>query len=203
MMKNTQHALDLDSLYLPLATANQYVDVVTEFFKTLHFNDERIEAIECRRRDGFIPHSYNNGGLQAITYRTQYECCQDTGFENTDKVLEKYSGYNLDYFIEEHPELKDVQYSEWSEEMQGALHNDEAECDDTVQFQVRVMFTSETTANVDFYVSASDTPYHRSSDDKLELEVTFKSPAGLAKKLKALLKDKFVARLATNVRAGF
>lgn len=198
-----KHALDLESLEIPLKVANEYVVVMQDFLESLNFSVDRITAVECRRRDGFIPYSHNHGGLDGYAYRDQYSACQSTGFDNTDTVLMKNSDYNLKMFLEDHPELKDVDYCDWSNDVQDEYSNYESESDDTIQFQARVMFTSETTANIDFYVSASDSPYHRSSDDKLELEVEFKTPAGLARKLKAILKNDFVKCLSRNVSEGF
>lgn len=197
-----KHALKLDELEIDLKTANEYVEVIKDFLSELNFNEDRIEAFECRRRDGFIPHSHNKGGLEGVTYRDEYSCSQNTGFENADAVLAKYSDYNLENFAAENGLDKD-KYSDWTDDQREEFSQYEAESEDTVQFQARVMFTSETTANVDFYVSASDTPYHRQSDDKLELEIEFKTPAGLKRKLKSILKNDFVKCLATNIREGF
>lgn len=198
----SQHELNLDKLNIPLKTANEYVVVMQDFLESLGFNTDRIEKFESRSRDGFIPHSHNKGGIEAITYRDVNSCCQDTGFEKTDSVLSKYADYNLKDFAENN-KLDVLTYGNWTDEQRELYYEYENESDDTVQFQARIMFTSETSANIDFYVSASDTPYHRKSDDKLELDVNFKSPAGLKRKLASILKNEFVGRFSANVKEGF
>lgn len=201
--RKAKHAIDLETLEIPLKIADQYVEVITDWLTyDLNFSKDRVDSIECRRRDGFIPFSHNNGGLEGITYRDQVSCCQHTGFKNTDAVLVKYSEYNLKSYAEDNT-LDVSKYNDWTDEQRESFYEYENEDDSTVQFQARVMLTSETTANVDFYISASDAPYHRQSDDKLELEIKFKTPAGMKRELKKLLKNKFVARLAQNVREGF
>ena len=200
-----KHAIKLDDLDLTLKVANEYVSVMTEFLESIGFSSDRIDAFESRRRDGYIPFSHNKGGIQGICYRDQHSTCQNTGFKKTDAVLAEYSQYAVDAFKEENPQLKDVRYCDWSNDDQDRLADFEFEyaSEDTIQFQARIMMTSETTANVDLYVSASDTPYHRQSDDKLELTIEFKTPAGMRRKLNAILKNEFVQTFSKNVNEGF
>lgn len=195
------HALKIENLEMSIELADKYTEVIKEFLSSLGFSDDRIEAFESRRRDGFIPHSHNLGGLEGICYRDQYiSQIEGTGFENTDIILDKYQEQDLRSWLEENNkpaeyEMTDSDYDSLDEYRQGD--------DSTVQFQARVMITSDTTANVDFYISASDTPYHRSSDDKLELEITFKTPAGMKRQLNKLLKHDFVETLISNIQEGF
>jgi hypothetical protein len=203
--RKEKHALKLEDLEISLKIADQYVEVMRDFLQDdLSFNKDRVESFECRRRDGYFPYSYNKGGLEGICYRDQLSAYQNTGFENTDSVLSKYADYNLEAYCKDN-QLDMQTYADWTDEQREAWYEVEQEYfgDDTIQFQARIMMTSETTANVDFYVSASDSPYHRSSDDKLEVEISFKSPAGMKRQLKKLLKNKFVARLERNVREGW
>lgn len=195
-----KHAIKLEDLELSKTQADAYVEVMREFLEELNFSSDRIESFECRRRDGYFPHSYNKGGLEGICYRDQYSACENTGFENTDTILGKYYDYYLKDWMEEnkHPSTDSMNEADWEN-----FDEYRRESDDTVQFQARIMMTSETTANVDFFVSASDSPYHRSSDDKLEIEIEFKSPAGMKRKLAAILKRDFVKCLKNNVREGF
>lgn len=203
-VQKEKHPLKLEDLNISLKIGNEYVEVIREFLEALSFSSDRIDNVECRRRDGYIPHSYNEGGLEGICYRDQSSTCENTGFKNADEVLSQNAQYNLKCFAEENG-LDVALYGEWTEEQLESWYNVESEYsqDDTIQFQARVMFTSETTANVDLYVSASDSPYHRKSDDRLELEIEFKSPKGLARKLKTILKHKFVQKFEQNVREGF
>jgi hypothetical protein len=159
----------------------------------------RLKVVDVT--DSF-PHSHNKGGIEGIAYRDQYSACENTGFENTDAVLVKGTEYDIQWFAEEN-KLDANAYSDWTEAQREACDEARHNGDDTIQFQARIMFTSETTANVDFYVSASDSPYHRTSDDKLELEIEFKSPAGMKRKLQAILKHDFVKCLQTNLREAF
>lgn len=195
-----KHAIDLESLDMPLKLGNEYVEVMREFLDSLSYSSERIDSFEWRGRDGFIPHSWNHGGLQGITYRDQYSACEQTGFENTDAVLAKYYQYDVDSFCDDNGIPKGTTLTDEQDEK---LNEYRQNGDETIQFQARIMMTSSTTANVDFYVSASDSPYHRSSDDKLELEIEFKSPAGMKRKLATILKHAFVQCLKRNVREGF
>lgn len=195
-----KHTIKLEDLELSKTQADAYVKIMREFLEKLNFSSDRIESFESRRRDGFIPHSYNKGGLEGICYRDQYSACENTGFENTDAVLACGYKYDLESFLEDRKltELdydNDAQLQDFDEYRQSS--------DDTIQFQARIMMTSETTANVDFYVSASDTPYHRKSDDKLEIEIEFKSPTGMKRKLNSILKNKFVQCFKLNVGEGF
>ena len=196
-----KHALKLEDLEINLKTANEYIEIMTDFLDNLNFPKDRIDSFECRRRDGYFPHSYNKGGMEALCYLSQTRLPNgSTGFDNTDSVLEKYHDQTLEDWMEEnkHPSTDSMNKSDWE-----AFYEYEMESDDTIQFQARIMMTSETTANVDFYVSASDTPYHRRSDDSLEVEIKFKTPAGMKRELNKLLKNNFVKCLAKNVRDGF
>jgi hypothetical protein len=198
--RKAKHAIDLDSLEIDLKTADTYVEIMQEFLEALNFSNDRIENVECRRRDGFIPHSWNNGGLEGVAYRDQYSACENTGFENTDVVLGKYYDYFLKDWMEEnkHPSTDSMNDVDWEN-----FDEYRRESDDTIQFQARIVMTSETTANVDFYISASDSPYHRQSDDKLEIEIEFKTPAGMKRKLNSILKRAFVQKFKQNVREAF
>ena len=195
-----KHAIKLEDLELSKTQADAYVEVMREFLEELNFSSDRIESFESRRRDGLIPHSYNKGGLEGVCYRDRYSACENTGFKNTDAVLRRGYKYDLESFLEDR-KLTELDYDNDSQLQDFDEYRQSS--DDTVQFQARIMMTSETTANVDFYVSASDSPYHRSSDDKLEIEIEFKSPAGMKRKLAAILKRGFVKCLKNNVREGF
>lgn len=196
------HAIDLDSLEMPIKLGNEYVEVMRDFLESLNFSSDRIESCECRRRDGFIPHSWNNGGMEAVSYRDQYSTCENTGFDKTDAVLTKYAQYDIDAYAEENG-LDSKAYGEWTQDQLEACDEARQNGDETIQFQARIIMTSATSANVDFYVSASDTPYHRQSDDKLELSIEFKTPSGMKRKLASVLKRVFVKQLVLNVGEAF
>lgn len=197
-----KHPIKLEDLEMSLKTGNEYIEVMRDFLESIGFSSDRIDSFECRRRDGYFPHTYNKGGLEGITYRDQYSACENTGFSNTDAVLSRYRDYSIECFAEENS-LDPKTYADWTDEQREACHEFESNNDDTIQFQARIMMTSETTANVDLYVSASDSPYHRSSDDKLELEIEFKSPAGMKRKLNSILKHVFVKCFASNIKEAW
>jgi hypothetical protein len=195
------HAIKIENLEMNEQLADQYAEVIKDFLSSLEFSDDRIESLESRRRDSFIPHSYNCGGFEAIAYDSQFHAqFESTGFENTDKVLNKYYDYDLKSWLEENNKPADYKMTQSDYE---SLDEYRQSDDATVQFQARVMMTSDTTASVDFYVSVINTPYHRSSDDNLELEIKFKTPAGMKRQLIKLLKNDFVRNLKANVRGGY
>lgn len=198
--KRESHILKLERMpSLTIERADEYVQIIKDWLQDdLGYSSDRVDSCECRRRDGFIPHSYNLGGLQARAYRDQYSACESTGFEETDKALTRAYDYDLEYYVEENEGRKPE-----TEDALEAFDEYRRDSEDTIEFQARVLFTSETTANVDFYVSASDSPYHRKSDDRLEIEIEFKSPAGLKRKLRSLLKRDFVQCLITNIREAW
>jgi len=196
----SKHALKLEDLEITLKVANEYLEIMRAFLEELSFGRDRIGPFECRSRDGFISFSHNKGGLEGVCYRDQYSACENTGFEKTDIVLEKSSEYDRECFFKDKGIPKNTILSE---EQENDLAEYSQDSDDTIQFQARIMFTSETSANVDFYVSASDSPYHRSSDDSFETSINFKTPNGLKKKLNALKKHPFVICMKKNVRGGF
>lgn len=200
-----KHAFKIEELEMPLEIANKYEEVIRHFLYDLGFSNAQMSGFECRRRDGFIPHSYNYGGIEGIAYRDQYGAGADTGFENTDEKLAQYQDQMRSCWIADNkgasPETlvsESMSDADWE-----ALDEYCREGEDTIQFQVRVMLTSETTANVDLYVSCSDSPYHRKSDDKMELEIEFKSPAGMREKLAAILKSDFAKCVRQNLKEAF
>jgi hypothetical protein len=197
-----EHPIKIEALDIPVKKADKYVEVIRDFLEQLSFNEDRVEAFECRSRDGFSPYSYNNGGLQGITYRDANSSRYDLGFPKAEAILEKYSDYTLECFCTENNLDKNT-YGDWDDDQREKFYEYESSGDDTVQFMARVMMTSETSAQVDFYVSASDTPYHRTSDDKLELDIRFKTPSEMRKKLAVILKKTFVQKFKRNVREGY
>lgn len=197
-----KHPIKLEDLEMSLKLGDEYVEVMRDFLESIGFSSDRIDSFECRRRDGYFPHSYNKGGLEGVAYRDQYSACENTGFPETDAALSRARDYSIECFADENS-LDPKTYGDWTDEQREACHEYESSGNDTIEFQARVMMTSETTANVDLYVSASDSPYHRSSDDKLELEIEFKSPAGMKRKLNSILKNHFAKCMSKNLQEAF
>lgn len=199
-----EHSIKIEDLDMDRKLADQYLTVIKDFLTDLDFSKDRIGSFECRSRDGFSPFSHNKGGLEGVSYL--YSSYNDTGFEKVDEIQHKYRQRAYDAWFEENKiDKTKVSYQDLTSDQQDDLANFETEylSDDSIQFQARVMITSDTTANVDFYISASDTPYHRSSDDRLELEIDFKSPAGMKRKLNAILKKDFVKTFIKNVKETY
>lgn len=196
------HSIKIEDLDINRAQADLIENELYEFLSNLGFHDDRIEPLECRSRDGFIPYSHNKGGLGADAYRDQYSCCEDTGFENTDKTLEKYRDYDTSSFL--YDKKIDIETVEWTEELSEELDEYRREDSEaTVNFNVKLMLTSETTLDVNCYVDAKDAPYHRTFDDKFKTTIEFKSIAGLKQKLKRLEKNDFIRTLKQNLREAF
>ncbi len=199
-----EHAIKIENLEMSRQLADQYLSVIKDFITDLEFPKDRIDSFECRSRDGFSPYSHNKGGLEGVSYL--YSTYENTGFDKVDEVQENHRQNATDAWYEENKiDKTKVSYQDLTSDQQDDLANFETEYlqDDSIQFQARVMITSDTTANVDFYISASDAPYHRSSDDRLELEIDFKSPAGMKRKLNAILKKNFVKTFIRNVRETY
>lgn len=193
-----KHAIKIEDLDLSQNEADKLEIVCHNFISDLGYSNDRIEAIECRRRDGFIPYSRNKGGLEARSYMFQhYFPNENTGFDNTDKVLERYYDHDLESYLKEHniTELDESHYESFDEYKQSS--------EDTIELMARIMFNSESVCTVFFFVSASDSPYHRSYDDCFEKTIKFKNASDLKKQLDKLNKESFIKCFKNNLREAF
>lgn len=182
-----------------------------------------IKSLECRSRDGFIPHSHNKGGVEVIGF-TDLQCIQGSGYfpvnkEARDKIqglIDSNLQYAAESFFEKHQALfekynltvADAYYHRIEEienspnpEFDG-LTNEIMEYENehlsgdysSVMYQIRVMYHGKDASGVHSLsvfasISASDAPYHRSSDVLAEQRITWKTGKGLKTKLaKALRK---------------
>ena len=193
-----KHAIKIEDLDLSKNEADQLETVCHNFLRETGYSNDRIETIECRRRDGFIPHSHNKGGLEARSYLDQH-CLPNgnTGFDNTDKILEKYYQYNLDSYLQDN-DLKELDESHYESFDDYCLNGE-----DTIEFMTRIMFNSESECTVHFFVSASDSPYHRQHDDYFEHSIEFKNASDLKKQLDKLNKESFIKCFKNNLREAF
>jgi len=94
-----KHAIKIEDLDMSEKLASEYEKVIREFLRDLGYSMGRIDAFECRRRDGFIPNSYNKGGLEGVCYRSQFLSYGATGFKKTDAALRRRQGYDLESFL--------------------------------------------------------------------------------------------------------
>lgn len=193
------HSLKLEALNIGRGYADEIEQELRDFLDNVGFSKERIEALECRSRSGFISYSHNKGGLGAVAFRDQSSCCENTGFVETDKRLTQYSEQSHNEFLKDNA-LTEIDYD--NEEMR-ERYDDYMRSDDTVIFSIDLMMTDDHTLNVRCTVGAKDSPYHRQFDDLLELDITFKTIKGLKQKLNRLLKHSFIKCMKTNLKEAF
>lgn len=189
------HALKIEDLKISEKKANSLYNAIFDFMVELGFNTERIEALECRRRDGFIPHSWNKGGLQALAHYDMYSAaCNGTGFKNTDATLNTYYSHGIKELgrdrIEECKKLGQDRIEEWFDQ-------------DSVLLSLDIMFTSTNEVNLRFCVCAKDSPYHRQYDDLIDIDIEFKNVTDLKAKLKKVLKNKQVKLFSQNLMDSY
>lgn len=200
-MKQENHALKIEDLELKQTQADAIVSALEDFALELGYSKDRIDSLECRRRDGVIPYSHNFGGIGCVAFRDQYSACENTGFENADSTLAKYSKYDEECFrtdkgISKDSELTDAQL----EELDEYRMND---TESTILFGLDMMLTGENSLNLRFTVCVKDSPYHRQYDDLLSHDVEFKTTRDLKAKLKKLLKNNFVRCFEKNLREAY
>lgn len=183
------HALKIEDLGITEKKANLLYNTVFDFAVELGFNEEFIEMLECRRRDGFIPHSHNKGGLSVAVHENMLSAIlSPTGFKNTDATLKTYYSNAK----------KELEISDLNDDDQ-MNRLDEWFGEDSVLFSLDIMFTSANEVNLRLCVCAQDTPYHREYDDLIDIDITFKNVTDLKTKLKKMLKNKQVKLFSRNV----
>lgn len=178
--------------------------------------EREIEEVECRSRSGFIPYSHNKGGLEKNAYTDLYNInCTGryTGNKKVSALVEKYINDSLsdiakDFFEENRDILcgagidspEKVHYHNLYDAKLGGLAEElsNRECDtlsgdySSVQYQIRIMYhgKQDKKHNLTVFasISASDAPYHRSSDSLGEVSISWVTDAGLKRKLAKALK---------------
>ena len=204
----TQHALKIEAVEIKESFADEIVATLKSFASDLGYSKDRISQLECRRRDGFIPHSHNLGGIECVAFRDQYTAqINGTGFENADKTLDKYRQYNVEYFLADNESVPKNE-SDWSTAQQDQF--DEYCQNDTesdVLYSLDIMYTGVErgihTVNVRACVCVKDAPYHRQYDDLIETEITFKTISGLETKLNKLLKQSEFKCFSRNLQEAY
>jgi hypothetical protein len=146
---------------------------------------QSLENFEFRRRDGFIPHSHNRGGLDLIGitdisglmgsgshFGTAIESWVETSWDDTRNDLIK-DNPKMDH---ESDEFFDLVYQSCSGDY------------DTVAWRVRVMYEGNGVLSI-YAGYDKDAPYFRWNDGvSFETQLTFKTISGLKRQLKALTK---------------
>lgn len=199
---STAQALKLESLSMKPVKALRIETALVSFLESLGYRDERISALECRSRDGFIPYGHDKGGFEAIAFRDQASCDQGVGteFENANATLDKYALFDVEMYAKE----KNLgAYETWSDNEQEAFYEWRDNEESTVLFSTDLMLTSENSLNVRMCVCVKDAPYHRQYDDKLEFDITFNTVTELKTKLEKILKKKAVVQFIDNVEEAF
>lgn len=202
------HALKTERINVEIGVADGIQECIHEFLTELGYSNDRISELECRSRDGFIPHSHNLGGLEAIAFTDQFMASiEGTGFDKADETLERYRKMDVEYFLADRPTYPKDE-SKWTDDQREKF--DEYRQNDseaTVLFSVDCMLTGLErgvfTLNIRMCVCVKDAPYHRQFDDKLEFDITFKHCKSLGEKLKKLLRNKDVKTFAGNLREAY
>lgn len=198
-----KHAIKIEDLSIDQKYADAIVEVLRDFLTDLGYSKDRINELESRRRDGFIPFSHNKGGLEAVAFVDQESVrgMGGTGFKNADATIEKYFEFDVEHF---ESEVFKARSETWTEEQRDKFYESRHEDDQaTVLFSADLMLNSETELNVRLCVCVKDAPYHRQYDDKLEFDLEFESLAGLKRKLKALLNKADVKQFARNLMDAY
>lgn len=195
---NTQHALLIENLEIKKPVADKLINILSNFITDLNFPKNRISSLECRSRAGFIPHSHNFGGLEAIAFTSQdHMYGNGTGFGNADDTLEKYYSYDVERFEENFG----IKYDQWTDEQREEFY--EARSSDSesdVLFSLDIMHMGIEkgiqSINLRFCVCVKDAPYHREFDDMIEFDIHFRTLEALKKKLDKILKNKNVKQFS-------
>lgn len=195
-MKNKEHAIKIEELDITTEQADAMEVIFHNALRDMGYSKDRIKAFECRHRDGFAPYAHNKGGLEARCYRDQYSAMNSTGFTKTDKVLADGELYDLECFLEENS-LTELDYV--NEEQLQQYNEYRQNSDDTVEFMTRFMVNSENEVTLFMSVSASDSPYHRTSDDSKEISIKFKTLSQLETKIKKAISGYFAKAMKSNI----
>lgn len=174
------HALKIEEYDVPLNVMEQIKDVLENVANDLGLS-ERIDEIECRRRDGFIPYSSNKGGIRSSGYNTINGVMGSGCFSGSKKfndLIQKYyderEGDVEKEFIDEHGEITDDNRDSFYELLNESFDSDyDSIC---VEYQGRYLGYEKGihTIELNVFLSLTDAPYFRSSDDDLGITITFK-----------------------------
>lgn len=206
-LKLKDHALKLEELDIKQDTADSIVSVLTNFVSMLGFSKDRIENLDCRRQDGFIPYSHNMGGISCVAYQDQesaYINSSGTGFANADATIERYRDMDIKNFEESFG----VKYDKWSEVQQNEFEESRTSDDQlNILYGLDIMykgFSNEMhSINLRFTVCVKDAPYHRQYDDLIDINLEFKHVESLKNKLIIIFKRKDVKQFSKCLNDSF
>ena len=152
----------------------------------------RIDPLEFERRDGFIPHSHNRGGLDYIEIISTSTLIS-TGMFQSDTAREFAAQSEKDAI-----EFAKRDAPNATEEEHGALVNDYLQSEyDCLAFRIRIMYEGDNTVAV-HYGFDLDAPYFRWKGGTTNtIEINYKTKSELAKKLKNVMEkiDKDMPKL--------
>lgn len=207
-MKKENHAFKLEQMdQLSIDQANEIKELLVEFCLHLGYSKDRIDDLECRSRDGFRPHSFNHGGIEAIAFTSQYSAyLNGTGFPNADETLSKGHDYDIECFKEDRgiPENQGLTEDQWEEFTEYIANDDQSD----VLFSLDIMHTGfeldgAQTLNFRFCICVKDAPYHRQYDDLIDIDIEFNSAGDLVSKLETLKTNKQVKLFASNLEDAY
>lgn len=188
------HALKIESLDITIKKAGSIVSAITEFAKDLGYNNDRIEYLECRSRDGFIPYSYNFGGIGCVAFDSQDNVeIEGTGFENADNTLKEYWEYDAKTFAEENK--LGTNLDTWTQDqLESFWEYRSSGTEASVLYSLDAMLTDVDNINFRFCICVKDSPYHREYDDIIDIDIKFKSIPELKRNLTKLLSNNDVQK---------
>jgi hypothetical protein len=181
------HALKIENIDASESVLNEIAEVLHDLARDLGFNEESIYKLECRSRDGFIPHSWNMGGYGANGFTRIDDPIGSgmmTGSKKVNDLIQKYYdareeevtrcfliARNLTELDTEDQELMNDYYNELSDSFCGDYDSI------NLNYQGRYLGYENGvhTISLNLFWSLTDAPYHRSSDDDIEVIIKFRS----------------------------
>ena len=97
------HALKIESIDMNEIDATDLADFMKQQLETIAHDTMNVEPIECRRRDGFIPFSHNNGGYRCHSWESIHSGYASDAIE---KWLERDREDCFETFLKNHTDLK-------------------------------------------------------------------------------------------------
>ena len=170
----------IDSIPDLKETIKDWLETIKEPFESYH---KSIEELEYLRRDGFIPHSWNKGGLDLISI-TDIRSLVGSGY---------HCGLSIqDWVDDQYNEACENAIKEGLEDGTEEFYDHVDECTsseyDAIAYRIRVMYEGESVLKI-YTGYDKDAPYFRFKGKvDLDLEVNFKSIPELKKKLAKLTK---------------
>lgn len=169
------HAIKIEDLKIEKNKADLMIETFREILDDLGFQYDRIEKVECRKRDGFIPYFHNKGGLMGRAFIDNASLV-GMGYDYGDDILSKWHNSMIDSYKEDHSgkfkylekyRNSDKEKTNLYYKVEEHFYNyiDDYESDySTTMFEVRFMVLDDETIDVDVFGCTNDAPYFRSSD---------------------------------------